>query len=379
MMLALVILGMTALAVLAVLVPLGRRRALREGGEAAVYRDQLDEIERDSARGTIGAPEAEAARVEVARRLIAASEQEKPAEDTGRSARIRRRIVAILALVLLPVFAGTLYLGFGRPDLPDQPLALRDASNPAANSAVDPAAQPLQDLVRKVEEELRKRPDDGQGWEVIAPVYLRAGDAPKAAEAFANAIKYLGPSAEREAGLGEALTLAAQGQVTPEAGAAFARAAKLDPAQPRARFYLGRQAEQAGDNAKAADIYRAMLRDAPADAPWRAMVGQALTVTALGVEGQMPAVDPKQLEGVSSDQRLATIRGMVEGLAARLNSAPDDLGGQLRLIRAWTMMGETDKARAQGDAARAAFTGNPDALRRIGDLLLGLGLEDKPA
>jgi cytochrome c-type biogenesis protein CcmH len=99
---------------------------------------------------------------------------------------------------------------------------------------------------------------------------------------------------------------------------------------------------------------------------------------ALGSEGQGPAVDPKALEGVSPDQRLATIRGMVEGLAARLNSAPGDLGGQLRLIRAWTMMGERDKALAQGKAARAAFSKDPNALRRIGDLLLGLGLEDKP-
>jgi cytochrome c-type biogenesis protein CcmH len=375
MMLALVILGMTALAVLAVLVPLGRRRALRAGGEAAVYRDQLGEIERDSARGTIGAAEAEAARVEVARRLIAASEQDKQIEDTGRGARIRRRIVAVAALVLLPLAAGTLYLGFGRPDLPDLPLAERDASAVAA----DPAGQPVDDLVRRVEEELQKRPEDGQGWDVIAPVYLRNGEAAKAATAFGNAIRLLGSSAEREAGLGEALTLAAQGQVTPEAKAAFEKAAALDPDQPRARFYLARQAEQAGDTAKAADIYRGMLKDAPADAPWRGMVGQALAATALGAEGQMPAVDPKQLEGVSPDQRLATIRGMVDGLAARLNSEPGDLGGQLRLIRAWTMMGENDKARAQADAARAAFANNPDALRRIGDLLLGLGLEDKPA
>lgn len=370
MMFALVLLGMTALAVLAVLVPLGRRRALNEGGEAEVYRDQLDEIERDSRRGTIGAAEAEAARIEVARRLIAASEATSKEEDTGRTARNRRRAVALLALILLPISAGILYLGLGRPDLSDQPLASR---------APGDVAGPLADLVRRVEEELKKRPDDGQGWEVIAPVYLRAGDPARAAEAFQNAIRLLGSNADREAGLGEALTLAAGGRVTPEAGAAFERAAKLDPGQARARFYLGRQAEQAGDAAKAADIYRNLLKDAPREATWRGMVAQALAQTALGAEGQMPAVDPQQLEGVSPNERLATIRGMVEGLATRLNSAPDDLGGHLRLIRAWTMLGETDKAKAQAEAARKAFAANPDALRRIGDLLLGLGLEDKPA
>jgi cytochrome c-type biogenesis protein CcmH len=271
----------------------------------------------------------------------------------------------------VPLAAASLYIVLGRPDLPDQPLSAR------APSDIQDTA--LADLVRKVEGELTKRPQDGQGWDVIAPVYLRSGDGVKAAAAFKNAIRLLGPNAEREAGLGEALTLAARGEVTAEAGAAFERAAKLDPKQPRARFYLGRWAEQAGDGAKAAGIYREMLRDAPADAPWRDMVGQALAETALGAEGRAPAVDPKALEGVSPDQRLATIRGMVEGLAARLNSAPDDLGGQLRLIRAWTMLGEKDKARAQGDAARRALAKDPDAVRRIGDLLLGLGLEDKPA
>jgi cytochrome c-type biogenesis protein CcmH len=371
MMLALVLLGMTALAVLAVLVPLGRRRAVREGGEAEVYRDQLGEIERDSLRGTIGAAEAEAARIEVARRLIAASEQETQKEDTGRAARLRRRSVAVAALVLLPLGAGTLYLGLGRPDLADLPTASRVPD--------DVAGQPLADLVRKVEEELTKRPDDGQGWEAIAPVYLRAGNPVRAVEAYRNAIRLLGSSAEREAGLGEALTFAAGGKVTPEAAAAFERAAKLDPGQPRARFYLAKQAEQAGDRTRAASIYRELLKTAPPDAAWREAVGQALTEAALGSEGRGPVVNPKQLEGVSPEERLATIRGMVEGLATRLNSAPGDLGGQLRLIRAWAMLGERDKALAQGKAARAAFAGDPDALRRIGDLLLGLGLEDKPA
>jgi cytochrome c-type biogenesis protein CcmH len=369
---ALVLLGMTVLAVLAVLLPLGRRRhAPSEGGEAEVYRDQLDEIERDSRRGTLGPAEAEAARIEVARRLIAASEQTAKGEDTGRAARNRRRAVAVLALLLLPISAGILYFGLGRPDLPDRPLASRASG--------EVGGQPLADLIRRVEEELKKRPDDGQGWDVIAPVYLRSGNAARAADAFSNAIRLLGSTANREAGLGESLTLAAGGTVTPEAGAAFERAVKLDPGEVRARFYLARQAEQADDMAKASGIYRSLLKDAPPEAPWRAMVAQALAETALGAEGQAPAIDPKQLQGVSPEERIATIRGMVEGLAARLNSAPEDLGGQLRLIRAWTMLGEKDKARAQAEAARKAFAGNPDALRRIGDLLLGLGLEDKPA
>jgi cytochrome c-type biogenesis protein CcmH len=376
MMLGFIFLIMTAAAVLAVLLPLGRRRAGAEGGEEAVYRDQLTEIERDSARGTIGPAEAEAARVEVARRLIAASERAPapvsgtPAAGTGMS-KFRRRAVAVFALAGLPLAAAGLYSVLGRPDLPDSPLAAR-ATDPGRDSA-------LTDLVTRVEAELAKRPDDGHGWEVVAPVYLRSGQAEKAATAYANAIRLLGSTAEREAGHGEALTLLAQGRVAPEARAAFARATALDPKQIRSRFYLGRAAEQDGDLAKAAAIYRQLLAEASPDAPYIRTVRDALAAAALGEEGQAPAVDPAALANVSPDQRLATIRGMVEGLGARLNEAPRDLGGQLRLVRAWTMLGEPDKAKAAADAAKTAFAGNPEALRRIADLLLGLGLEDKPA
>src|SRR5207237_8228400 len=67
---------MTAAAVFAVLWPLGRRSRLQTGGtEAAVYRDQLAEVDRDLAGGLIGAAGAEAAGVEVSRRLVAGAEE----------------------------------------------------------------------------------------------------------------------------------------------------------------------------------------------------------------------------------------------------------------------------------------------------------------
>src|SRR5664280_448372 len=117
---------MTAATIFAVLWPLGRRKPLRPGSDVAVYRDQLDEIQRDRASGLIGEAEAEAARVEVSRRLIAAAdaaELEKPALE-GASI-LRRRVTAIAGLVLLPVGAFALYLTIGSPDLPGQPLATR--------------------------------------------------------------------------------------------------------------------------------------------------------------------------------------------------------------------------------------------------------------
>jgi cytochrome c-type biogenesis protein CcmH len=370
--LSIVFLVMTATAAMAVLWPLSRRRDAQGGSDLAVYRDQLAEIERDRARGTLLSTEAEAAHVEVARRLLAAAEIAK-ADHVSDLAGLRRRrkIVALVALIGVPLVSAGVYMAVGRPDLPDRPLAAR-LSEP-------PAAQGLPDLVARVESELQRRPEDGRGWDVIAPVYLRIGRPQDAATAYGNAIRLLGPSAEREAGLGEALVLAANGTVNAEAKAAFERALALQSGMPRARFYLARAEEQAGRSDAAADIYRDLIASAPEGAAWLDAAREALAETALGQEGRGPMVDAEALASATPEQRLATIRGMVEGLEERLNNAPRDLGGQLRLVRAWAMLGDASRAQSAARAARAAFEGDAGAVRRIDDLLLGLGLKDRPA
>ncbi len=120
---------MTAAAIFAVLWPLSQAgKKLRSGSDVEVYRDQLEEIERDQAAGLIGQTEAEAARIEVSRRLISAAEAQTPSERFGSPLAWRRRAVAVAALVLLPLGAAGLYLALGSPGLPDQPLAPRLAA-----------------------------------------------------------------------------------------------------------------------------------------------------------------------------------------------------------------------------------------------------------
>src|SRR6202035_1248954 len=88
---------MTAMAILAVLWPLARRKGmLRSGSDLAVYRDQLEEIQRDRAAGQIGDLEAEAAKVEVSRRLIGAADAQAatPALLPAATATWHRRMVA---------------------------------------------------------------------------------------------------------------------------------------------------------------------------------------------------------------------------------------------------------------------------------------------
>lgn len=362
---------MTVAAILVVLVPLSRRHVGETASDVDVYRDQLDEVARDRERGTIAPEEAEAARIEIARRLIAASERAAPAAEAAARAAGRRRIASLVGLIVVPLAAIVVYGAVGRPDLPDQPLEARIAATQSARSEVET-------LVARVEEELKRNPQDGRGWDVIAPVYLRSGRPAEAAEAFRNAIRIEGSSAARQAGLGEALTLAADGRVTPEALNAFRAALAVDAGLPRPRYYMGRAAEQAGDTAAAAEIYRGLVKDAPADAPWRPVVLQALAGTALGQDGAMPEVDPSALANLTPDERFATIRGMALGLEERLNDTPTDIGGRLRLIRAWAVLGDRSRAVAAAQAGRSALAGDPAAVRRIDDLVLALGLEETP-
>src|SRR5262245_51387803 len=261
---------MTAAAVFAVLWPLRSGRVpAAAGSDLAVYRDQLDEIERDHAAGLIGSGEAEAARVEVSRRLLAAADAANGARSSTVPAATlgRRRWTALAALIVLPLGAAAIYGALGSPDLPGQPLAERREQAEGRS---------LPSLVAQVESHLERNPEDGRGWEVVAPVYMRMSRFDDAVKARRNALRLLGSTAEREADYGEALIGAANGVVTADAKAAFERAIARDAEHVRARYYLGLSAEQDGNKEKAAGIFRDMQAKAPAGAPWAGFVRAAL-------------------------------------------------------------------------------------------------------
>jgi cytochrome c-type biogenesis protein CcmH len=364
---------MTGAAVLAVLWPLARRPSrLASASDIAVYRDQLEEVRRDRAAGQIGEGEAAAAEREVSRRLIAAADAS--AADIGsapsKATTRRRRMVAVSVLVLLPIWAAGIYLGLGSPTLPDQPLAPRLAASRGSQS--------VDSLIAQVEAHLERRPDDGRGWEVIAPIYLRLGRFDDAVTARRNALRLNGETAEREAALGEALVFAANGVVTAEAKAAFDKTVALDAAHVQARYFIGLAAEQDADRNRAAAIWHALLADAPPNAPWIEFVRRALERVDANADRRPSGPSEEQVASsaeLSGDQRNAMIRGMVEGLSQRLQRDGSDPDGWLRLVRSYMVLGETDKARAAAGDARRALAGDPTKLRHFEDLVKALGLE----
>jgi len=382
MMLWLVFALMTAAAVFAVLWPLSRRvPELRGGSDIAVYRDQLDEIARDRAAGLIGETEAQAAKIEVSRRLIAAADAGMDAEvATGAGPLWRRRVTAVTALLLVPIGATALYLALGSPQLPGEPLAAR--LNAAHKNS------PIVALVARVEQHLERHPDDPRGYEVLAPVYLRLGRFDDAVTARRKVIALAGENSERQADLGEALTAAANGIVTVEAKTAFARSLALDANEYKAKFFMGVAAQQDGKTDEAATIWRAMLEKAPADAPWRGTVAHALaTIGAKPPATAAPsastpsasapgpsAADVAAASKMDEKDRGEMIRGMVARLADRLKENGNDVDGWLRLLRAYAVLGERVKAQAAAADARKALASDPDKLRRIDDMIKNLGL-----
>jgi cytochrome c-type biogenesis protein CcmH len=374
MMLWIIFALMTAAAIFAVLWPLVRTpSAARGGSDRMVYLDQLEEIGRDRAAGLIGGAEADAARIEVSRRLLAAAaaEAEAPASAARSTPQSlwRRRVVVISAFTVVPAVALGLYLAIGSPNVPAQPAFGRVATPEGGQSVAS--------LIGQVEAHLARNPNDGAGWEVIAPVYLRLGRFDDAVEARRKAIALNGDSAAREADLGEALVAAANGVVTGDAKQVFARAVAGDQGQEKARYFLGLADEQDGNREAAAAKWRAMLEEAPPDAPWASFVRAALTrVTGAPAGASGPSAgDVAAAETMNDTQRTEMIRGMVQGLADRLQANGNDVEGWLRLVRAYAVLGDRDKAKVAAADAKRALSDRPDEIKRIDDLVKGLGLE----
>ncbi len=354
---------LTGAAVLAVLWPLSRapRVSMREEADKDFYRAAVADIDRDLGRGLIAPADAEAAKTEAARRLLAAA-----GEQTKRDvSRARARGAALATLILVPALSIGLYRQLGEPDYPDQPLEAR-LNAPPAEMDVNAA-------LAKIEKHLADEPDDARGWEIVAPVYMKLGRAREAAEAFRNQIRLLGPNAERASAFGEALTFAANGAVTPQARAAFEAALADDETHPRARFFVALADEQAGERDRALEGYTRLLRDAPPDAPWLDVVRER--IARLGADA--PKAAPGAAEAIAAmpaDQRDQTIRGMVAGLAARLAQNGADPEGWQRLVRAYTVLRELEKARAALFDARKALDGDAGALQQLDQLASELGL-----
>lgn len=381
MLLWIVFLVLTAASLVACLWPLVRssRAPARAEFDKAVYKDQLAEIDADLARGLISANEAEAARTEILRRLLASEEARTAPGDgpAGNRARLRSsspKLALYAGVAAIPLLALPIYLTVGAPDKPDQPLASRVA--PAKSNSR------IASLIARVEKHLDKNPGDGKGWDVLAPVYLREGRFQDAKNAFARAVKILGPSANRLLGMAEAGIFANKGIVAEEERKLLDLVLRAEPKRAKARFWIAMSKEQDGKLADAAKDYGAMLADAPAGAPWRKMVstrlafirrkmtkaGMALAKAPAKAGAALPGPTPEDVRSagrMSKDDRAAMINQMVAGLAERLSNDGGNVNEWSRLIRSYVVLNRRSDAKEALARARKALKGSVQALEQL--------------
>ena len=342
---------------------------------AAVYRDQLDELQRDAEREALPATEVAGARLEIERRLLgAAREGASPAADAVRRAPVAG---AFALTALLALGAGVIYIALGAPAMPDHPFK-RDLAAGADAAAVAPGADGLHAqmdrMVAALQKKLAANPNDADGWGLLARSLMRLDRAAEAVPAYQRAIAASPtPNAQLDAEYAEARVIAAGGQVDDGALALFNRLHAADPANPQARYYIALAKAQKGDTAGALADWRALVADSPKDAPWVPTVQRRIAdasapgpsaapispvpAPAAGADAPGPnAADVAAASSMSDADREKMIQGMVDGLAARLKQAPDDVDGWRRLARAYTVLGRTPDA---ADAERQVLRLDP--------------------
>ncbi len=340
---------------------------------AAVYRDQLDELQRDAERETLPAGEVAGARLEIERRLIGAA---RGGQAQGAPGVRRAPVAAAFALVgVLVLGAGAIYLTVGAPTTPDHPFHRDVAANTAAVApGADGLHAQMDQMVSALQKKLAANPNDADGWGLLARSLMRLDRAAEAVPAYQRAIAVSPtPNAQLDAEYAEARVIAANGQVDDGALELFNRLHAADPANPQARYYIALAKAQHGDTVGALADWRALVASSPKDAPWLPTVQQRIAdVAAPGARATTnapapastgaadapgpSAADVAAASSMSDADREKMIQGMVDALADRLKQTPDDVDGWRRLARAYTVQGRTTEA---ADAERQVLRLDP--------------------
>jgi cytochrome c-type biogenesis protein CcmH len=352
----------------------------RAEADIQVYRDQLDEIERDVGRGLIEPEDAESARLEISRRILAAhdgmTDRDIAAGVLDRGERPLHSMLAYSLAAFLVVGSLLAYLWLGTPGQPGTIHAERVSQDPRTAS--------LTEQIARVEARLGEFPEDATGWEVIAPVYLKLGRNAEAANAFRQVLNLKGPDTKQLSGYTQARLAMTKGVVAKDIREAFEQLIELAPNDVPARFWLAMAKEQDGDRMAAAVEYRKLYIDPKISEQFRGVLAERLAA----VDAALPeagaadramrrspeAAGVEDIAKLPEGEQRKAIAGMVESLAARLASDGNDADGWLRLIRAYAVLGQREKAITALSAARKAMTGRSEELDRIKELADVLGL-----
>ncbi len=372
----------------------------RSGAEPAaaydlrVYRDQLKDVDRDLARGVIGAEEAERLRLEISRRVLEADRAVK-AGGAVQAAPAGITLAAALGGVAVLAAAFGLYQKLGAPGYPDQPLAERIAfsqemydtrpSQEAAEAEAATARGPLPtpdpqfvSLMERLRKAVADRPNDTEGLALLARNEASLGNFREAWQAQRRLIAVKGDTATAadHAGLADLMILAAGGRITSEAEAVLAEVMARDPRNGTARYYIGLMMAQNGRPDRTFAIWRGLLEEGPETAPWIAPIRAGIEDLAW-LAGETDYTPPAPKSAGPSAQDIATaaalapearaekLRALVEGLNAQMATQGGTAQDWGRLLAGLALLGETERAAAIWGEATRLFAERPAEMATI--------------
>ena len=358
---------MTCVALAIIIVPLLRRghsAPKRSDFDLTIYRDQLQELESDQARGLIGPDQSDAARVEIQRRMLAVSEEQKklPSEETRPQYQQKNWLILLIITVLVPAICIPIYLNLGSPELESQPFANRETTSNTLNSE-NQATPSLEVAINKLAQRLKTEPNNGEGWFLLGRSFMTIGNYEEAVKALSKASTLSTNNLEIMASLAEAMVFTSGGIVTPEIETKFQVILSKEPNDQAAQYYLGMARAQAGQPQEALDIWQKLAIQTPPDAPWAEDLNSLIARAAedanvpLNQIVMIPkTVESESIPGPDADDiaaaadmdpaaRMEMIQSMVSQLAARLSNDSADIEGWRRLAQAYRVLGENDKAR----------------------------------
>ncbi len=395
----LIIAGVAAVMVRALM----RARGSKTGSAASdvqVYLDQMSEVTRDEARGVLAEKEAEAVRLEISRRLLDADRRAQARDELAPGNQMLGAGVIVATL-----FAGGIgiYLAQGAPGTPDLPMSARltaldaaardrpdqnEAETIAAPNLPGPGTVPADflELMDQLRAAVKERPSDIQGLALLARNEARLGNfaAARRAQEQILAAKGDGITTGDLAAMIEMMVFSAGGYVSPEAGEHVARLLARDPGNRAGRYFLGLLRVQAGRPDLAFPLWRDLLETSMADEPWVPVLraGIADVAAGAGVTYEPPAVrgptaaEVEDAEDLDVEVREAMIRGMVEGLAARLAQEGGGPEEWARLVRSLMVLGDERRARDIYAEAQDVFGDDEAAMAIIRDAGARAGLAE---
>ena len=401
MMLWIILTVMAACAAVLVAAPFLRgssRRSASVNSGLEVFRDQMREVERETDEELIDKDQADAARTEIRRRALAADIAAPSPISQSSHPSSNMAVVGIAGIVVLG--SVTLYAINGRPDLPSGPATSNAGRPPGILAALHAQGQQatadhngdgtpaglatVDEMIDRLRLRLTAVPNDPEGWRMLGWSLFSTERYPEAVEAYANAVAQQPGVAGLQTSYGEAIVRSSSGVVTPLASGVFDKALALDAKDPRARFFKGLAREQVGDKHAALEAWIAILKDASPDEDWVSDLEQRVAELAreigTDISGRLalrkgPTIaDIRNATALPADQQSAMIRGMVDGLASRLDASPQDEEGWIKLIRSYSVLGEAESAKKALRRALQAFDAASPERTRIAATASQLGI-----